>query len=36
MVSEIDGADASPRSTSMIAANLDLHPLIVERIRAAG
>ena len=36
MVSEIDGAEANPHSTSMIAANLDLHPLIVERIKAAS
>jgi myo-inositol-1(or 4)-monophosphatase len=36
MVSEIDGAEATPRSGTMVAANLDLHPLIVERIRAAG
>jgi myo-inositol-1(or 4)-monophosphatase len=36
MVSEIDGAEPNPRSTSMVAANLDLHPLIVERIKAAG
>jgi myo-inositol-1(or 4)-monophosphatase len=35
-ISEIDGGDANPRSTSMIAANSDMHPQIVERIKAAS
>ena len=35
-ISEIDGAPTSSRSTTMIAANSDLHPQILERIKAAG
>jgi myo-inositol-1(or 4)-monophosphatase len=35
-VSEIDGGDASPRSGSMIASSLELHPHILDRINAAG
>ncbi|HEX8233980.1 MAG TPA: inositol monophosphatase family protein [Caulobacteraceae bacterium] len=35
-LSDIDGGEAGPRVTSMVAANFDLHPLILERIRAAG
>jgi len=35
-LSDIDGAETGPRATSIVAANFDLHPLIVERIRAAG
>jgi myo-inositol-1(or 4)-monophosphatase len=35
-VSEIDGGDANPRSTTMVASNLDLHRQIVERLKAAA